>query len=386
MSHSIIPPSSAHIYGKPNGCTGWVLMSQQYPKLDDSQDAKEGSAAHEIAAELLNYYSKGVYSTKHTEFTHELASNGVVFNPEMFHCAEIYAGIVKAIMVSTGTFGDNLLIEQSVVMPGLHELSNGTLDCCLRADYIIHLFDFKYGYEVYEAYENWQLLSYLDGVLNHFNINGFDEKNYTVVFHIVQPRAYHVDGIHREWEFKLTDARGYFNILKGNIEKSLSVNPQCNTGTHCKHCDIKFHCTAYLNSCMSLFECVSNTTPVNMTPVQLSAQLTVLKIAERRIKDLYSATEEQATIVAKSTTGLPGYSIVSKNGNRVWNYDVKTIEALGDAFDTNLIKPREAITPAQAENLGVPKDVIKEYIKKPRIGFKLIKDKTNKAFVAFGSN
>ena len=386
MSHSIVPPSAAHIYGKPDGCTGWVLMSQQFPTLEESQDAKEGVAAHEIGSQLIDYYRRGIYSTKHGEFTGELATNNTVFNPEMFHCAEIYANAVKDIMVSDGVFGDNLLVEKQLVIPELHNLSYGTPDCFVKADNTLHIFDFKYGYEVHEVFENWQMLSYLSGVVKHFNIDGLHEQYFNVIFHIVQPRAYHADGIHRCWEFKLTDARGYFNILRSNIDTALSDKAKCKTGVQCKHCTVKYYCNAYLDSCMSLFEFVSKPVPVDMTPLQLGSQLTILKMAESRLKGLYAATEEQACIVAKSSTGLPGYTVISKHGNRKWAYDTQTVEALGNSFSVELTKPTEVVTPAQAENLGIPKEVIKEYIKKPNIGLKLIKDKTNKANIAFGSN
>ena len=103
--HSIIPPSSASIWGASGGCTGWVGMSQQYPETTEGEEAKDGNASHEIGSELIGDKCTGPTVRTVNDFVGRKAANGVVFTEEMYDGAKLYADDVGDIMYKYRVFG-----------------------------------------------------------------------------------------------------------------------------------------------------------------------------------------------------------------------------------------------------------------------------------------
>lgn len=52
VDHALLAPSSAHIWAAEGGCRASVRMQQQYPQPEDSDEAREGTAAHHYVSEL----------------------------------------------------------------------------------------------------------------------------------------------------------------------------------------------------------------------------------------------------------------------------------------------------------------------------------------------
>lgn len=384
--HSIVPPSSAHIYGAPNGCTGWVLLAQQYPETEDGQDALEGSAAHEIAEQLVSYSSRGVTTTTHDEFTGEIAKNGIVFNEEMFDAAKIYANEITKVMRKEAVFGEGMLNEYSLKIPMFHELSHGTIDCAIFGNdrLNLYLYDFKYGHEVVEVFENWQMLSYLAGLVDHFKITGYEDQRVNVHINVIQPRAYHRDGVTRTWTTKLSNLRGYFNILKSNIETSLSEKAELRTGPHCKHCQCRHVCKPALECGLSLYEMVNKPIPQDLTPLALGVQLGIVQRARKQLEYLESGLIAQVESTIKSGQSVPGWIFEQGYGRKIWVESMENVLALGETYKTNLLKQPELVTPTQALKLGIDEMVINVYTSKPKRGIKIVEDNGDKARQHFG--
>jgi len=388
MTHSILPPSSAGIWGAPNGCTGWVLMAQMYPETEDNEEALEGEASHEIGAQLINYMSRGVNSTKADEFVGEEASNGVIYTEEMFEGAKIYADDVATVMRSTGVFGGECFgTEVRVLASTIHELSFGTTDQFIFARHIGHLYvwDYKFGYGVVEAFENWQLINYAQGIIEKFNIDGIEEQNITVHLRVVQPRANHRDGIVREWVIKLSDLRGYFNILHTNAHVALSDDSVIRSGTHCHYCQARHACPSALQAGIDLYEVAMKTLPMELSPEALGVQLAIIKRAIKQLEYLESGFEEQVKSLVRKGTNVPNFMVEIGYGRLAWSKPVSEIIELGNERGYVLQKPIEVITPTQAKKLGVPADIIDEVSTKPRSGLKVVPDDGSKARKIFSS-
>lgn len=386
-SHSIIAPSSAHIWGPDDGCTGYVEMVQQFPEPEETVEAAEGTATHEIGSRLIMNQSTGNIANKASDFVGKTASNGVIFTDEMYESARVYSDDVGDIMRSAAVFGGPCFgNEHHVKAPKIHELSHGTIDQFIfdRGKGHLYLWDLKHGHGIVEAFENWQLINYTAGIVDQFEINGLDDQHITVHMRIVQPRAFHRDGEIREWVINLSDLRAYFNTLSTNAGIALSDNAVCRSGSHCKHCNARHGCEAALRAGMSLYEVSTDPTPITLSGAALGLQLQIIKRAKKQLEYLESGFDEQVKNLIRSGVDVPGWMVENGYGREKWAKPVDEVIAFGDMMGQNLRKPDDAITPVQARKLGIDDAVIKAYSITPSTGLKIVPDNGNKARLIFG--
>ena len=386
--HSIIPPSSAHIWGAPDGCTGWVLMSQMYPETETNEEAEQGTASHEIGARLINNQATGNISNSASDFVGKTSENGIIFDDEMFEAAELYANDVGDVMRSTGVFGGpNLGIEQRIEAKKIHDLSYGTTDSFLFDKKTGHLYiwDYKFGYEIVEAFENWQSINYGAGIFELLNLdNGIIDQHLTVHIRIAQPRAFHRDGPIREWVVRGSDLRAHFNTLEMNAAIALGSNSQIRSGPHCRHCSARHVCKSALTMGMRMYEVANKPTPIELTPEAVGVQLSMIKRAKKQLEFLESGFEEQIKRTIRSGIIVPNWSTEQGQGRERWAKPVAEVIALGKFYEKDLKKPDEVITPNQARKLGMDADLVTSFTEKPATGIKLVEDNGDKARRLFG--
>ena len=385
MDHSIIPPSGAHRHGAPGGCTGSVLMQQQFPEIEESQDAKDGTASHEIATLLIHAGARG-HKYLPSDIIGQAAINGVIFTDEMFEAAEIYANDIINVMRETAVFGGpQFRIEQRVTAPRIHELSFGTPDASIydRKKGNLFLWDYKFGFDKVEVFENWQLITYTCGLLEELEINGITDQYIKVHLRIVQPRAFQRDGIVREWIIQASDLRSYFNILHGNAAEALGPNPICRSGSHCKNCSARHACDTALTAGFKLYEVATKPTPIELSPEALGVQYAIVKRAYKQLEYLESGLAEQAKGLIRSGANVPGWMLEQGVGREKWIKPIPEVVALGDMMGHDLRKPADVITPNQARKTGLDGDLVTAYTESPRTGLKLVPDDTNKAKQVF---
>lgn len=388
-NHSIIPPSSAKIWGAPNGCTGWVTMSQMYPETEETEESKEGTASHEIGEKLIQYQTVGkISNNKASDFEGETAENGIIFTVEMFEAAEIYAADVGDVMRSTGVFGGPCLgIEKRIEAKKIHDLSFGTIDAFLfdRKTGHLYIWDYKFGYEIVEAFENWQAINYVAGIFELLELdNGIADQHITVHIRIVQPRAFHRDGMIREWVVTGSDLRAHFNTLEMNAAEALGPNAKCRSGAHCRHCTARANCEAALTMGMRMYEVVTKPIPLEMSPLAAGVQLSMIKRARKQLEYLESGFEEQIKGKIRNGTSIPNWLTEQGTGRERWAKPVAEVIALGTVYGKDLKKPDEVITPNQARKKGMDADVVKSYSEKPKTGMILVEDNGDKAKRLFG--
>lgn len=386
MSHSILPPSSAGIWGKPDGCTGWVLMAQTYPETEETVEAREGTASHEVGAELI---TDAKTNSRHRTAEHwvgRTAPNGVIITEEMYEGAKEYADDVTGIMRSLGVFGGpGLRIEQRVEIPAVHAINWGTPDCSIysKSENALYVWDYKFGFEVVEAFENWQAIDYVAGLLGELEIDGHMDQHTIVHIRIAQPRAHHREGTIREWVVTASELRAHINILNANAHEALGPNAKFKTGSHCKHCPGRHACPAALKAGMRLYEVASKPVPVELSAEALGVQLAIVKRARKQLEYLESGFEEQAKGLIRTGSLVPGWAVEEGIGREAWAKPIEEVIALGDMLDFNLRKPVAAITPNQAKKLGIDAAVITAYSTNPRTGLKIVPDNGNKAKQVF---
>ncbi|MCH9712708.1 MAG: DUF2800 domain-containing protein [Proteobacteria bacterium] len=385
--HSIIPPSSASIWGAPGGCTGWVSMSQQYPETEDSEDAKEGTASHEIGAYLINDHCTGPTVRTADKFVGRQAANGIIFTEEMYDGAKLYADDVGDVMRDRAIFGGpGYGVEKRLIMPDINEHSFGTTDAFLYDNRDAHLFvwDYKFGHLPVEAFENWQTINYINGIVKLLpNIKNWDPAAVTIHIRIVQPRAFHRGGIVREWVTTLADLIPRFQTLHDNAAIALGPNATIRTGKHCRDCQARHACPALLDSGLGFLETAMQPVPVELDPQSLGVQLAIIQKAIERLGYLETGYKEQTKAVIKNGSIVPNYIMENSVGRLAWTKPASEVIALGSALGVELKKPDDVVTPTQAKKLGIDDAVINAYSEKPNTGLKLVADTGNKAKLFF---
>ena len=363
-------------------------MSQQYPETGENIEAKEGEASHEIGSCLIMNQTVGQITANVSEFVGETAENGVIFTEEMFEAAKVYADDVGEVMRRTGVFaGENFGNERRIEAPNIHELSFGTVDQFIfdKKTGDLYLWDYKFGFEIVEAFENWQLINYAAGIINMLGLNGLETQYINVHFRIIQPRAHHRDGIIREWNTTAANLRAQFNTLHMNAHISLSDQATTRSGSHCKHCTARHACPAALQAGLRLYEVVGKPTPVELSPEAIGVQLTIIKRARKQLEYLESGFDEQVKNLIFKGVNVQGWQVEQGFGREKWAKPVNEVITMGDMLGHDLKKPDEAITPVQARNKGVDDAMIAMYSEKPKTGLKLTPDNGNKAKLIFNN-
>ena len=189
-------------------------------------------------------------------------------------------------------------LEQKFHAPSVHAQSFGTTDKFLYDEEARYLFitDFKYGFVPVEAYENLQMVNYASGIMDTYNIV---DTEVTVVMTIVQPRAYHREGIIRTWTVNGAELRGHINKLHNKAHEALGPNPSCLTGSHCKNCETRHDCEAALKAAMNLYEVASQPLRLDMNMKDMGVQLDIVNRAIEQLGYLKTAYEERITAELK---------------------------------------------------------------------------------------
>jgi hypothetical protein len=382
--HSIIAPSSAGIWGKPDGCTGYVLMAQLYPETEETPEAAEGSASHWVGADTLLSYGPDEDFKLCADYVGKVCpENGVVITEEMTDGASLYVGNVLKLCQERGLLGA-LQIEQRLEMPAIHELAFGTSDCWIYDSKAHELFawDYKFGFEAVEAFENWQTLMYLDGIVDKLGFKGTHDQDLKITLRIVQPRAFHRDGPIREWKTTGGALRGYTNILHANAHTALGPDAVCNTGSHCKNCSARTNCEAAITAGARLFEAASAPAPVDISTAALATQATLVTRAYKHLKALKIGYDSQIEGKVRAGEIVPGWTTEATFGREKWDKPIAEVIAMGDMMGKDLRK-LEAITPKAAVKSGIDEAVIKAYSTQPRTGVKVTQDNGTKAKQVF---
>jgi hypothetical protein len=382
-THSIIPPSSAAIWGAPNGCTGWPAMVAQFPE-EESEATIEGEASHWLGETLIQMgASMHVTPSVREGLVDSQAPNGVIISDEMFEAAWIYADdVVREIKkYPFAAWG----VETLAKAPRIHKENFGTTDAYLYDPQSSRLivWDYKYGFKEVEAFENWQGIDYAAGLFDMLSIDGLADQTLQVEIRIVQPRAFHRDGPIRSWNVLGSELRGYITQLSNAAHEALSDRAQTRSGEHCIYCNARHACQAALDAGLGMFEAVNKPIPAELTPEQLGTQLSIVKRARKQLEYLESGYEEQLKSLIRGGSNVPGWSVEQGVGKRQWAKPAEEILKFGDLMGVDLREPVKPISPAQAEKKGVDKAVISAYVERRQTGLKVVPDNNNKAREVF---
>lgn len=222
--HAILPPSSAD---KWTVCHGWLKATEHLPNKS-SIYAIEGTKAHEILETALRFDLPPDEVTKDTDLALNLST--------VTEWLEKY---------SSENPNYNYYIEHEVIWSSKPPLT-GTIDLAIVSPRELVVLDYKHGAGVVvEVIENKQLMLYLYGLIKKFG----PRLRYKLV--IVQPRAYHEDGVVREYAINWKELNDFMEIADNAIQENLKGGKRI-AGEHCRFCTAAGTCKALAEYSLSI--------------------------------------------------------------------------------------------------------------------------------------
>lgn len=365
--HAFLPPSGAKIWVK---CAAAPSMWRRYP-APESIDTREGTAAHWAWEELLAGRNVDVGL---------VAPNGVVLTDEMVEGADMYADHVRA-----ETKGLQLFVEHTIRMDGIHVNNWGTPDTFAydEANKTIHLFDYKFGHDYVDEFENWQLINYSHGILAVLGIDGFEDQRTTINMTIIQPRCYHRDGPIRRVVVRAVELRGWFNVLRAAAEAASGTQPRAIVNPNCKHCSGRHACETLQRAGYDAANISRISLPLDLPPAALGLELKMLKKAKASLDARISGLEESVFSAITRGESIPGWGAEAGDGRQKWTKPFGQVKILGEMIGVDLVKPA-LITPKQAIKAGAPVEVINEISQSLPGALRLVEDNLTLARKVFG--
>lgn len=363
----IIRPSAMPTISR---CAGSAQMQSIFPD-DDTDAAKEGTAAHWCAEQSLRSYVSGNSIVLTNDLIGSVADNGLVVSEDMAASADQY---VTDILITANKNGklSQIRIEEKISIGKIYPGMEGTPDCYLfdDADNILYVWDFKHGHRYVSATSNDQLISYALGIIDKLGIHNLDVM---VKLIIVQPRCYTSESTVRDWSIHINDLAPHADRLCRAAYAAMQPNPNTVSGDQCRYC-VPSYCKTAIQSGYNAID-TSGKMRIEVIPHdQLKLQREILQRAKDRIDYQLSGVEAQITAAIRSGQLVNGLTLDNPPGRLEWNRPFKEIKLLGEMMGVELTQDKLK-TPTQAKKL-IDESVIKAYSYRPDGKTKIV-DSTN---------
>lgn len=336
MAHALLGPSSAARW---IACPPSVKLCEQFEDVE-SEYAKEGSLAHEIAElKVRKLIDPGLTSRKFTAAMKKLKEKEL-YQEEMQGYTDEYVEFIQEQMYSYETT-PHISVEQKVDFSQYVPGGFGTADCILISNNILHIIDFKYGKGVpVDAENNAQLLLYALGAYLAYEMIFPIEH---IKMSIVQPRLNNIC----TWECSLDYILTFAKTAQEKAVMALNGEGDFECGEHCKFCKAKSICKERANVNLEL------------TKYEFKAadQLTLEEIGEilQKAQDLAKWAEDlKEYALAESLKGneVPGWKAVNGRGSRSFTNTDDAIKVLKEnGIAEELLYERKYLTLAQMEKV-----------------------------------
>ena len=346
-------------------CPGSWKMQRLHPPAPDSTEAAEGDAAHWTIAE---------WSAGRRPHVGQIAPNGVPVTEEMLEGAELWED-----HVGTPQHVEERLPPSELIDPDMWGTPDGwsyrpiPVPDTNVVGGVITLADYKFGHRFVDVYKNWQLLSYAKLIVDGLKLDGLQEQHTRIVFKIVQPRSYHVEGPVREWSCMASDLRAEWNQIKSTIMLAKTDQAQCWVGPECRDCSARAFCPTLQRSTLAALDEAGRPTPMALPPPALGLELRLIGRAIERLKARESGLKEEALSKIRTGTSVPGFMTEAGKGRETWKVPVEQIEALGEVMGVAVTK-KAPLTPKQAIKAGLTKELVDSFSFTPTGELKLVED------------
>jgi len=227
MLHSVYSASGSKRW---LACPASIRMSK-YVDNETSPAAELGTAAHELGEFCLRlglntYECLGLTFNKH------------IVDEEMADAVQLYVSYIRDLCNKHGV---NPMLEKRVYMTSLgrHDVF-GTSDCIVIVGEWLFVLDYKHGYGIVEVEDNSQAIFYAIATLDTMKLWGQIKYIQTS---IIQPRADHIDGAIRSFDYHVDTLRQWVAVFANAIKQAES-NALPVAGEHCLYCPARATCRA----------------------------------------------------------------------------------------------------------------------------------------------
>ena len=353
-------------------CPGSVSLSRLYPG-----PATEGPVAAENTA--LHFVIDRMFQSI-TEHLAE-APNGVAITPALV------ADAAECVSHARANRTARLWYAEPVAAASIHEHTEGTVDafCFDTKQRTAQVWLFDYAWVALDPFEDYRLLGYASAVADLIARDiGAPPVDYTYTLTVVQPRAWHPEGVARSWVVAASELSHHVRHMRTAAEEAESDNPSTGVGQQCKRCPGRRACPALREASLDAVDAVFDATPVDLPPVGLALELSLLQRARDAIEVRLSGLEAQAFEAIRQGSAVPGWSIEHGPGRDEWTVPLAEIEAVSALTGVVLTKEVQSITPAQAKAAGLSADVVAAYTRRKPGAAKLKQTDPAAARKAFG--
>jgi hypothetical protein len=279
LKHAILSASGAHRWLK---CTPSARLEQDF-KDEQSPYAKEGTKAHRLAEQWLQYHLGERSDPPQGE-------------PEMTDYVEVYVNAV----LERATPEATVLLEQRLDFSPWVPEGFGTGDAVIISNGRLEIVDLKYGKGVpVSAEENPQLRLYALGAINDFDwLYDFD----TVRMTIVQPR---LDNISSE-EMTVDELWQWGESIKPLAMRAFIGEGDFIPGEHCRFCKARYTCRARAEANLELAR-LDFQTPETLNVEEIAEVLKQAEDLQRWVRDVKEYALNQAH---RHGVKFPGWKVV----------------------------------------------------------------------------
>lgn len=237
--------------------------------------------------------------------------------------------------------------------------------------------DLKWGFGIVEPMENWQLIAYAIGEVIRRG-RSFNK----IVLRIIQPRPHHEDGWVRSWELTYNELLTYKEKIEKRMDIIAAGDNTLNTGVHCKYCPAAHNCPAMSKAFYRSVDVVHEFLEDSVSDEELAFQLELINRMDEIIKIKKSSMELLAVTRIKEGKLIGNYTIENSLGDRKWKGNVTPdLIKMLSGIDVTQVK---MLSPAQAEKLGLSKDLVTQMVDRPVLGPKLKRSKHDIGDKIFG--
>lgn len=338
-THSKWGASGAHRYLR---CGKSIELEADLPD-QSSEFAREGTAAHELAAWAL---SNGRPADAYEHRVIDVEGQTFAVDREMCSNVQEYVDAIADFAQ-----GNEVFVEQKVSYSDYLGVEDayGTADAIIPVGTELQVHDLKYGrgYRV-NAENNEQLMLYALGALSEFEMLG-DFTTIRMVIH--QPRLNHVS----EWSITVDELKDFARRANATVQKILT-KPEFNPSeVACRWCKAKATCPALNRHIQDEFEAVEEPGPT-VQSVDLAHAMTQVDLIEAWCKAVRAEVERRLLMGHQ----VNGYKLVEgRKGARKWANPEDAEQALktmrlkhDDMYAYSLISPTTAEKLVKSGKLG----------------------------------
>ena len=396
MERGVITMSGQHALFAPSAfpvtayCSGSVPATQAVPD-QETQDTREGDAAHWVVAECLTAWKQvDAPVLLPYDFIGKAAPNGVIIDHEMADGADVMISEVLAVCNKYGALRC-LHVEYRVKMSKIHPTNCwGTLDVAIDLRHIgkLFLFDFKYGHAQVEAERNYQLIGYAEGLRELWGIDGIDDQNIDVHMRIVQPRCYRQSGPVSSWDVKWCDLRGEVNHLAAQVHEA-ETNPQMQAGAHCRWCPARRKCAAARQGGYQLIDYVKIPYEIEtFSDSDLATERMILEAGNTMLKSRLDAINDELEYRVSNGATETGFVMQAGKGNLKYTVPPAQAAAFAMQFGVDISKeavltPTQTIAKTPVDKRPLITEALKAIARREATGLKLVPASESRTARAF---